>query len=278
MPYIIIPNSKRKITRRKRHTFKHFFNDDDEKIKIRARIKSPISEDHKFSTGPLPWISNEFLSKAYVISIRPTRYNNFRARMGPWANNVEKINGINGNNLNMNKLYESNQVSSIQIKRGKIGCFLSHRKVWKDIIDKKHQIGLILEDDINLIYCKLHEERLKKSLETLSVTTDNWDLAYLCHYPRGRTRQMRTDEKRASTEVSDRSLSDFTKTFSWHVLFGYAITLKGAEILYQYSLPIISAVDVYIGTMAKRMRIQTIRLKSPICTVKFSGSDTEGIL
>ena len=55
-----------------------------------------------------PWVSNDILNKSYAISIRLARYNSFKKRMGPWASNVEKINGINGHDLNIHELHKSN--------------------------------------------------------------------------------------------------------------------------------------------------------------------------
>ena len=34
--------------------------------------------------------------------------------------------------------------------RDRIGCFLSHRKAWKKIVEQKLDAGLILEDDIRI--------------------------------------------------------------------------------------------------------------------------------
>jgi GR25 family glycosyltransferase involved in LPS biosynthesis len=138
--------------------------------------------------------------------------------------------------------------------------------VWKKIIDNKLPVALVLEDDVNLINGKLHSDKLRYSFETLSNpnNTDKWDIAYLCHRPRGRPH---------ASQIG----GNFSKTMDWHVLFGYAITLKGAELLYNDALPIRKPVDVYIGDLAKRLRIRAIRLKSPICTITYAGSDTEGI-
>ena len=37
-----------------------------------------------------------------------------------------------------------------KINSGEIGCFLSHRKAWKKIVEQKLDAGLILEDDIRI--------------------------------------------------------------------------------------------------------------------------------
>lgn len=258
MPYIIPNHPKNLISVRKRRNFHS----------SRGGFRSSIPGKYEDTNLNFPWVSNDILNKSYAISIRVARYNSFQKRMGPWASNVEKISGINGHELNVHELHKSNFIerTSLRMKRGKIGCYMSHRIVWNNIIEKQHKMTLILEDDVNLVHSKLHSEKLIKALESLAIMPpDQWDIAYLCYNPRGKTQSI----------VGN---LDFVKTNSWHVLYGYVVSLRGAEILLKHSLPISVAVDVYMGNLAKRSRIKAVRLKQAICTVKYSGSDTEGIL
>ena len=34
------------------------------------------------------------------------------------------------------------------LKRGEVGCFMSHYNVWKDVVDKGHRKVVVFEDDI----------------------------------------------------------------------------------------------------------------------------------
>ena len=45
---------------------------------------------------------------------------------------------------------------------GEIGCFLSHRKAWQEISQRKLDAGLVLEDDVSI-----DDAQLAKSLELL---------------------------------------------------------------------------------------------------------------
>ena len=69
----------------------------------------------------------------------------------------EIINAVDGkilskkdidNILSYNKIY--NPKYPFKINSGEIGCFLSHRKAWKKIVEQKLDAGLILEDDIRI--------------------------------------------------------------------------------------------------------------------------------
>lgn len=229
------------------------------------KLTDKKSEDENYKcVTPLP-------IKSYVITIRPIRYNKFLTRMGPWGSSVEKVNGVNGHSINIRSLIENKHLDPPRfgMKRGRIGCFLSHRNVWQKIVDNDIPIALILEDDVNLIYCKHHCERLKNVIAELtefSGQTDNWDLAYLCYRPRGIVKR--------GTKIS----SNFSQTTLWQVLYGYIVTQKCAMTLLKHSLPIRTPVDVYIGDMAKKMKIKCVRLNEPICGFKYIGSDTESII
>lgn len=212
-----------------------------------------------------PWVSKDLLDKSYVISIRPFRYQNFLTRMGHWSTRVEKVNGVNGHHLNMQHLKREGELRHIGMKRGRVGCFMSHRKIWDKIIKDKTQISFIMEDDVNLVHSAANSDRLREVFGKLYEKRADWDIAYLCHHHRG-------------TQFQSDVGPDFAKVSTWHVLYGYAITLKGAEILSKHSRFINDAVDVHIGNLTKRSLIKAIKLKSPICAAKFSGSDTESIL
>jgi glycosyl transferase, family 25 len=43
------------------------------------------------------------------------------------------------------------------LRRGEIGCFLSHRKAWQAIVDQDLEAALILEDDVTFEAERLHE-------------------------------------------------------------------------------------------------------------------------
>ncbi|KAL3090259.1 hypothetical protein niasHS_006711 [Heterodera schachtii] len=101
------------------------------------------------------------------------------------------------------------------MKRGEIGCFLSHFKIWEEIVRNGHQRAVVLEDDVR--FSPNGTLILKKTMEDLTRTRLDWDLIYL-----GRKR-IGTDE---AFVPGHRFLS--TVAYS-HWTLGYAITLSGAR-------------------------------------------------
>mgnify|MGYP006087193479 CR=1 FL=1 len=70
---------------------------------------------------------------------------------------TEVIYAVDGKLLSdteINNIVDKNKFYSpkypFKINSGEIGCFLSHRKAWKKIVDQRLDAGLILEDDISI--------------------------------------------------------------------------------------------------------------------------------
>lgn len=64
--------------------------------------------------------------------------------------------------------------ASRKMSAGELGCFMSHRAVWADVIKNKHKRAIILEDDVLL------HDNFKKNLATiLKNIPKNMDLVFL---------------------------------------------------------------------------------------------------
>ncbi|XP_026742852.1 glycosyltransferase 25 family member [Trichoplusia ni] len=98
------------------------------------------------------------------------------------------------------------------MKAGEVGCFLSHYYIWEDIIENKHAISLVLEDDIHFVpYFRSRFLQLMSEIETL-----DWDLVYI-----GRKILLDDDEKYV-TQHTTRPL------YSYWTL-GYLLSERGAR-------------------------------------------------
>jgi len=273
MPYII-PTYNTQFYRRRCQRRKVAHKEEfPSSLPIDTKIQN-LQTNTTISTDNLPWVSAEYLNSSYVISIRKARYQSFNARMKNWSSHVQRIEGINGMRLHPSTLKHQKKITDVTMKRGRIGCYFSHMKVWKEIIDKESAISFVMEDDVNITYHPNTSKRLHGAFEVLSNHSGEWDIAFLCHYPRGSR-----FGKQQNLFVKDTNHNiQFFKTSEWHVLYGYAISLSGARKLLQHALPIRMAVDVYIGSMAKKNQIIALQLYPEICRVEYTGSDTESIL
>ncbi|KAL1456412.1 hypothetical protein WDU94_001143 [Cyamophila willieti] len=101
------------------------------------------------------------------------------------------------------------------MKKGEIGCFLSHYKIWNDVIDKNYDIVMVLEDDVR--FESFFRQKLVAILKELR-TLPSWDLIYL-----GRKK---LSEKPEILVPGSRYLVD--ASYSYWTL-GYLLSSQGAR-------------------------------------------------
>lgn len=122
---------------------------------------------------------------------------------------------------------------------GEIGCFLSHYKVWQDVVDNEHKTVLLFEDDIRFEpFFREYVSSLLKHVEDLAL---DWDLIYL-----GRKKLQSSDEP--WVDESDRLVHvDYSYWTLCYLLTGRgAAKLLAAEPL-QRLLPVDEFLPIMFG-------------------------------
>jgi len=124
---------------------------------------------------------------------------------------------------------------------GEIGCFMSHYKIWEDVVQKNHQKVIVFEDDIRFeLYFKISLSNLM--IEIGNAGIKNWDLIYL-----GRKRLRKDLEPR----VKDTELLVWPVYSYWTL--SYLLTNSGAQkLLNQRPLNRLVPVDEYLPIMFDR--------------------------
>uniref|UniRef100_A0A8R1IRZ5 Glycosyl transferase family 25 domain-containing protein n=1 Tax=Caenorhabditis japonica TaxID=281687 RepID=A0A8R1IRZ5_CAEJA len=102
------------------------------------------------------------------------------------------------------------------MKKGEIGCFLSHYRIWQDVVRNKLEKTIVFEDDLRFSHDGL--TRVREVLQDLEATKKSWDLIYL-----GRKKQSDREELWIPMH---RHLS--TVEYSYWTL-GYMLSLSGAQ-------------------------------------------------
>lgn len=139
-----------------------------------------------------------------------------------------------------------------QLTRGAIGCYLSHVKVWKDIVEKNHKNALIFEDDAKIPVNM--NERIMKSMKGVP---DDWDVLLFGFHCK-ECKNMRT----------------YRKVDRFILLHCYAISYSGIiKMLKTNSLfPITQQIDSYMSELSPEiLNIYTVR--NPI--IHQNGSRTD---
>lgn len=204
------------------------------------------------------------VDKIFVISIRPKRWKAFKARMGPWAANAERFAGsVDGRTLDRATLQKQKIIDAqTRLSRGQIGCFLSHRALWKHAYEQKLDRVLICEDDAAIYNTKATERFLDKV--NSQMTRFPSDVVMLGHHAGKRP-----------TKLVSANLESVNSTVG---LFAYVVTRVGLEKLLRISLtPLRLPIDNALTKYVVGKEVIALRTKPAVCFVVHVISDTQGI-
>jgi len=117
----------------------------------------------------------------YVINLARSkeRLSEIEQHLNQLNLNFTVIEAVDGNSLSiddMSKYYDENKNSENyhkKLNKGEVACYLSHRKVWQNMIDDCEPFALILEDDAHL------NEQINKTLKIIESSNVIWDVIKL---------------------------------------------------------------------------------------------------
>jgi glycosyl transferase family 25 len=124
---------------------------------------------------PYANINNKLLDNTdiYVINLDSDvdRWNNFI----DYSNKINRISAYNGNYLDKESLIEDGILDgNAYMKKGQIGCALSHLKAWNESLKTDKQYLLVLEDDVIL-----ENNTFDKINELSKYIPEKWDILFL---------------------------------------------------------------------------------------------------
>ncbi len=169
---------------------------------------------------------------------------------------VEFIDAIDGRKLN-NKFISDVSSSVISIKeigrnlsRGELGCLLSHKKIYKKIIDENIEMALVLEDDIYF------DGYLLSILNNKDKFTDNWELILLGHHT-GSSRKIDTKASFWNQKHIMHNFKLVRPCENSYGTYGYFITKNGVKKLLKRLSVISRPIDHFTGD-SKFLNLYTI--------------------
>jgi hypothetical protein len=105
--------------------------------------------------------------------------------------NVKRLPAVDGKALDSFDLsFKTTRLARLFATRGMIGCYLSHREFWMQVLKDNHPYQIILEDDV-LLEDDFHSraEQAIAELESCPETKGTWDVLMLgalgCVHPQG---------------------------------------------------------------------------------------------
>jgi GR25 family glycosyltransferase involved in LPS biosynthesis len=198
----------------------------------------------------------------FVISIRPYRLEACLKRLQWLTSYVTIIPACNGADIVMADWVADNSISTaFKWRRGELGCFESHCRIWRHIVEKQLPDALILEDDA----------RIKPSVFLANTIRDTqllpWDILCL-----GRNPHRQFDRQRINNKI--------VRTGEFWGLFAYIIRLKAAITLLRHPRvqTFDTPVDVLISDLNSSNELTVLACSPELCRLVKVVSDTVGIL
>lgn len=196
--------------------------------------------------------------------------------------NFERIEGINGYDINLNKKYTVIHTDKFPMTRGQYGCYLSHIKCYKKFIESKYKYLIILEDDV--ILNKNFKESIIYLFNNYSKFLSNIDFLYLSRSNTFKEYQYKIRENYYNDDFI------YSPETCGYGFFSYFLTKNGASKL----LNIINKAKIHYDKInifvpvdvmdtwthyGKRINIllNVYALKEEITTFASMGSNTEEI-
>ncbi|XP_030035142.2 glycosyltransferase 25 family member isoform X2 [Manduca sexta] len=187
-------------------------------------LDNALSEFVKY---PEPWKFE--CDEIYMINLdrRIERRQLMKLSFKELGMDVKLFSAVDGRSLDINNLEKSNikllpnyedPYHKRPMKAGEVGCFLSHYYIWKEIIFKKLNMTLILEDDVH--FTPYFRHRLLQLIDEMRHL--DWDLVYI-------GRKILEDNKEAYvTEHTTRPLYSYW-TLGYFLSYRGAVKLVNAE-------------------------------------------------
>ena len=205
----------------------------------------------------------------FVISIREERKRHFQERMKPIVPLVRSWSGVDGRWLDLAVLRRKGLLAENSVmRRGEVGCFFSHRRIWQYVVDASIGHALVMEDDATwAMEYKEARALVAQKLAHLNRSHPNWDILLLARSPNRH-------------ENLDTVAPGVVKTGPFWGLFAYVVSNRGARKLVNDNgvwTPCFP-VDCVVSDMAEAGTLEVFALSTEACSYrKELKSDTSGI-
>lgn len=132
---------------------------------------------------------------------------------------------------------------------GEIGCFISHREIWKYAKEKGYSKVLILEDD-----AEIQEDANAVFSEAIESLPDNWDMLYLGqrNYDNLKNSREKDGDMAALTGHVSGSLYEAKRCWLTHA---YAINIKCVDYLLEHTKQIDWPIDGVLADVQKELNV-----------------------
>lgn len=198
--------------------------------------------------------------KVYIINLDSCveRWENISTQCDALGIEYERVSAVRGSELTAEEKVEVYDLSTNlakydkRLNDGEIGCYLSHVKCWKKIVEEELDFALILEDDASL------REKIKECIAQFSsMESSDWDYIKLFN------------SKRLKMKVASLNLDEGVQLHKVAKLpastCSQFVSQVGAQKLLKHSFPIARPVDADIQHWFER-ELRCFVVSPPVAT------------
>jgi len=234
-------------------------------------------------------ILNDFFDAIYVVTLKRAEERHAFIQEELDGLNYKTHWGVDGKKLNYEDLiakglYDSGKAKELRhdgndLALTEIGCALSHREVYSEMLANGYKKILVLEDDVFI-----DESSLKVLKPALHELPDDWELLYLGYRGNGSLKGSRLQvysrmliypffyllgmKKYNPVELRRR----YTRRYSAHLelsgyhygTHAYGLTAQGAKKLLNYQTPVTQAADHALATLCINNKINSLNVKAKV--------------
>lgn len=198
---------------------------------------------------------DKFFDRIYWLNTkaRRDRAGNMTLRLISYQN-TERFEAIAGGTEIALKIIKKDGLFCPQNRRrilnlGEIGCFISHREIWKHAKEKGYTKVLILEDDAEII-----DNANTIFLEAIDSLPENWDMLYMGqrNYDNLKNSREKDGDMAALTGHITGSLYEAKRCWLTHA---YAINIKAVDHLLEHTKQIDYPIDGILADVQKNLNV-----------------------
>lgn len=207
-------------------------------------------------------MEKNLIEKVFIINLEKSknRWKHMKKQMkNSNITNYERIDACYGKDLDSSKYDEERSWIDENIYKkaklpyremhsqhnlGSLGCYISHLKTWKKIVEENISCALILEDDIDT------ENQKMNDIENVLINAPkNWDILIIGPYIN--ISQIKN--------VYSKNNIHYIKLKQWVYLNSYIVTKSICEKLIKIAIPIQFQVDWFLGFHSNELSIYGLR-------------------
>ncbi|EHB05373.1 Glycosyltransferase 25 family member 1, partial [Heterocephalus glaber] len=208
-------------------------------VQLEVMVKHPPVETSRFIPAPTRTPDKMGFDEVFLINLR--RRQDRRARM------LRALREQGALGVQMLPGYRD-PYHGRPLTKGELGCFLSHFRIWTEIVDRGLQKSLVFEDDLR--FEVFFKRRLMNLMQDVEQEGLDWDLIYV-----GRKRMQVEHPEKAVPRVRNLVEADYS-----YWTLAYAMSLQGArKLLAAEPLAKMLPVDEFLPVMFDKHPVSEYR-------------------